>query len=68
MITESELRQKGMEALLNELGDIDTERFLKLLIQESFDYTRWQRDLWSDTSVDVLSHEANQYSGRQDVE
>ncbi|MDZ7808287.1 MAG: hypothetical protein U5K71_14410 [Gracilimonas sp.] len=58
MRTEAEIRQKGMEALLKELGDVEAEIFIKNLIREPFDYTKWQKDLWNDKSVKEISKEA----------
>lgn len=58
MRSDTEIRIKGMEALLKELGDVDAEKFIKLLIQEPFDYTRWQRDLWKEEDVEELSRKA----------
>jgi len=58
MRTEAEIRQKGMEALLKELGDVDAEIFIKSLIREPFDYTTWQKKLWVNKSVKDLSREA----------
>lgn len=61
MRTEAEIRQKGIKALLKELGDIDTEIFIKMLIREPFDYTQWQKDLWTDVKVEELSKKATEY-------
>lgn len=58
MRTEAEIRQKGMEVLLKELGDVEAEIFIKNLIREPFDYTNWQKDLWNDKSVKEISKEA----------
>lgn len=54
-MTDTELRVAGIEALLNALGEIDTERFIALLLREPFDYTVWQRTLWADKSVEEIS-------------
>ncbi|MEX0662526.1 MAG: hypothetical protein WEA58_07405 [Balneolaceae bacterium] len=59
MKTEAEIRQKGMEALLKELGDVEAEIFIKNLIREPFDYTKWQKSLWSDKSVRDISADAD---------
>ncbi|MFD2532058.1 hypothetical protein [Gracilimonas halophila] len=59
MRTEAEIRQKGMEALLKELGDVEAEIFIKNLIREPFDYTNWQKDLWNDKSVQEISSNAD---------
>lgn len=61
MSTEEEIKQRGMKALLKELGDVDTEKFIKMLIREPFDYTKWQRDLWTGMDVDKLSEKATEY-------
>jgi hypothetical protein len=61
MSTEEEIKQRGMKALLKELGDVDTEVFIKMLIRDPFDYTKWQRDLWADMDVDEISEQAMKY-------
>ncbi len=58
MITDTEIKQKGIKALIAELGNVQAERFISLIIREPFDYTKWQRDLWPDKSVESLSKKA----------
>lgn len=58
MSTEAEIRQKGMEVLLKELGDVEAEIFIRNLIREPFDYTKWQKKLWMDKSVQEISSNA----------
>lgn len=65
MRTEEEIKQKGMEALLKELGDVDAEIFIKMLIREPFDYTQWQRNLWPDKDVRTLSEKATAYQSKE---
>ena len=60
-ITDTEIKLKGMEALVMALGDVDAERFITLVLREPFDYTRWQRNLWREKSVKELSREAMEY-------
>ncbi|MCL5277209.1 MAG: hypothetical protein M1517_05475 [Deltaproteobacteria bacterium] len=60
-ITDTEIKIKGIEALINKLGEVEAERFIALLIREPFDYTQWQRrTLWTNKSVVELSHAAMQ--------
>lgn len=66
MRTEAEIKRKGIEALLKELGDVDTEVFIKMLIREPFDYTEWQKDLWSDMDVEELSRKATEYQKKNE--
>ena len=58
MRTETEIKYKGIEVLLKELGDVETEIFIKMLIREPFDYTKWQRTLWPELTVNELSKKA----------
>lgn len=55
MITDAEIKIKGIEALINTLGEVEAERFISLVMREPFDYTKWQRTLWIDKSVAELS-------------
>jgi hypothetical protein len=61
MITESELKCAGMQALSERLGIVDSERFVALLLREPFDYTEWQRDLYSDMSYAELRDAARKF-------
>lgn len=60
MITDSELKVQGIETLIKALGELNTERFITLLLREPFDYTRWQRALWTDKSIEEISQMAMQ--------
>lgn len=60
MITDAEIKIKGLEALINTLGEVEAERFIFLIMREPFDYTKWQRTLWADKSVAELSAAAMQ--------
>ena len=65
VITDTELRIEGMNALLKALGAIQAERFITLMIREPFDYTKWQRTLWQDKSVREISQAAMEYRQSQ---
>lgn len=54
-ITDSEIRQKGISALLAALGEVDAERFIALLNREPFDYTQWQKKIFPDLNVQAIS-------------
>lgn len=55
MITDTELKVQGIETLIKTLGELNTERFITLLLREPFDYTKWQHTLWSDKTVEEIS-------------
>lgn len=61
MITDTEIRLKGIEALIAALGQVEAERFISLIIREPFDYTIWQRTLWQTESPEQLSEKAMAY-------
>ncbi len=61
MITDTEIKVKGVEALINTLGEVEAERFISLVMREPFDYTTWQRTLWVDRPIAELSSKAMQF-------
>lgn len=63
--TDTIVKTEGMNVLINELGRVDAERFISLIIKEPFDYTKWQTKLFSDKSVRELSNEAMKYVQEQ---
>jgi hypothetical protein len=58
MITDTEVKVKGIKALMDSLGSVDAERFISLIQREPFDYTKWQRTLWEGQSVEEISRNA----------
>src|SRR4029453_6373947 len=54
MNTDTEVRIRGLRALVEALGTVEAEGFITLTLCEPFDYTQWQRQLWTDRSVDEL--------------
>ena len=37
MITDTEIKIKGIETLINTLGEVEAERFISLVMREPFD-------------------------------
>ena len=58
MITDEELKMEGIKALAEALGDVQAEKFIALIMRSPFDYTKWQRKLWDEKSVDEISDAA----------
>jgi len=54
MRTENEILVSE-NALDTILRSVDAEKFISLLQRESFDYTEWQKTLWSGLSVKKIS-------------
>jgi hypothetical protein len=60
MSTDAEIKAAGFRALVAALGDVQAEKFIALIQREPFDYTRWQRTLWPDKSIEEISQAAMQ--------
>ncbi len=60
MITDTEIRVKGVQVLAQYLGDIEMERFIALIQREPFDYTKWRQNIDDDESIENISKKAMQ--------
>lgn len=59
MITDTEIRVKGIQILAQYLGDIEMERFIALIQREPFDYTQWRQEIDADEkSIEDISRKA----------
>lgn len=58
MITDTEIKLQGVEALIMALGEVQAERFISLILREPFDYTEWQQKLWPTQSIEQISQMA----------
>ena len=58
MITDEELKVKGLKVLTEALGDVQAEKFIALITRAPFDYTKWQKKLWVEKSVEEISDAA----------
>ena len=58
MITDTEIRIKGVKALTESLGDVEAERFISLIQREPFDYTKWRQGMDEDLSIEEISKRA----------
>jgi len=61
MITDTEIKMIGVKALTDALGQVNAEKFISLIMREPFDYTKWQRQLWDDRSIEDVSQSAMAY-------
>ncbi len=58
MITDTEIKSKGVQILATHLGDVEMERFIALIQREPFDYTKWHQNMDDDMSLEELSRKA----------
>jgi len=60
-MTDTVLRKQGINILLENLGKVETERFIALLLREPFDYTEWRESLFVDMTVEEISKNAMEH-------
>ncbi len=65
MKTDTAIKVEDMNALAQALGDVDAEKFVALFQREPSDYTKWQRTLWPEHSVEDISRAARTLRGNQ---
>jgi len=52
------IRAEGMDTLIKNLGLIEAERFVMLIQKETFDYTKWQENLFKDMTIEEIYNNA----------
>ena len=58
-MTETALMKTGMKILIDQLGNINAEKFVSILLREPFDYTEWRKNnLFIGATVEEISKEA----------
>jgi hypothetical protein len=65
MRTDTILRIDAMNALIENLGEVDAERFISIVKRDNFDYTKWQRNLWKDKTIDEIYDMAKDFEKRK---
>lgn len=66
MISDQEIKIKGMRVLSEQLGDVEAERFVALILRDQFDYTQWRQSHRDDASVEAISREAMALRAREE--
>jgi len=61
MRTDTIIRNAGTQVLMENLGLVEAERFIMLIQKESFDYTKWQENLFENMSLEEISQRATEY-------
>lgn len=64
MITDTEIRLKGLQVLTEFLGDVEAERFISLIQRELFDYTKWRQGMDEESSIEEISKRAMAVSNK----
>ncbi len=61
MESTSEIMNKGMKCLMEQMGIIEAEQFISVIIREKFDYTKWQRDYFDAKTPTEIRDEASRF-------
>lgn len=65
MITDTEIKLKGVQILAEYLGDVEAERFIALIQREPFNYTKWRQGLDEDLTIEDISQKAMELRKKQ---
>lgn len=57
-----EILDVGFDYLVEKLGIIDAEKFITIIKNDDFDYTKWRRSFFADKDVKTLNAEAVDYA------
>jgi len=61
-MTDTLLKTTAMDLLIKNLGIVNAERFIALILKEPFDYTEWRKgNLTNDIPVEELNRQATDY-------
>jgi hypothetical protein len=58
VISDTEIKLKGIHLLSEYLGDVEAERFISLIQREPFDYTKWRQGLDENLTIEEISQQA----------
>ena len=62
MMNNTVLLDTGMKHLSDKLGLVEAERFIALILRETFDYAKWRMDyLFNGMTVQEISNAAKKY-------
>jgi hypothetical protein len=59
MMTDTEIRSRGVQVLAQYLGNVEAERFVALIQRDLFDYTEWRQSLPEEESLEALNAKIN---------
>lgn len=57
-----EIMNRGITCLIQQMGVVETDKFISIINREKFDYTKWQHHLFEDMTLEELNEAAADYS------
>ena len=61
-MSNTEIMDKGFKCLLENLGVIDTEKFIATINRERFDYTKWRQEHYDEIFPEDFNAAALEYA------
>lgn len=68
MYNTAEIMDRGMTCLVEQLGIVDAEYFISVILRERFDYTKWQREHFDDVDPDEFQEAAFAYDAAHPIQ
>ena len=68
MVSDIEIRKKGLNVLFKNLGEVDAMRFLSQITYEKRNYLKLQDELFEGMSVEDIYKEAKEYAEKKKTE
>ena len=67
-MTETILMKTGMKVLIDQLGNINAEKFVSILLREPFDYTEWRKNnFFVGMTVEEISKETMKIYNQENI-
>lgn len=62
------MKIEGLQALKDKLGLVEAERFIMLIQRDTFDYTKWQQNLFDNMSIEEITEKAKNYINENNLD
>lgn len=57
-----EIMNRGISCLIQQMGVVEAEKFISIINREKFDYTKWQRNLFENMTIEEINEAAAMFS------
>ncbi|MDR0926499.1 MAG: hypothetical protein LBO69_01870 [Ignavibacteria bacterium] len=61
MRTDTVLKVEAFDLLTKQLGEVDAERFIAIIKNDNFDYTKWRSNIFAGMSIEEIHRQATQF-------
>ncbi|MBR2208075.1 MAG: hypothetical protein IJ859_04620 [Synergistaceae bacterium] len=62
MLNTVDIMNKGMQCLVENIGVLEAEQFISVIMREKFDYTKWQREFYDHMDAGEFHKRAVEYA------